>query len=766
MPYLNDKHKCFAKFPILIFIVLLIISASSQVVADTVAPTDLSDHLPEGKLSIENYFSTDILKDHNLQSIDNLRMETFSINMPQFDGREKDIIVFFPSDYLISRNSYPVVYLQNAEDVFISPGFENESWFMNENLFQFYTSDLENEAIIVGIKSDPIYFWEEYAPWVNENMNLWMDPYDANRIEGGKGEAYLDFLINTLKPEVDSRYRTLADRENTSIGGRDVGGLLSLYAGLTRSEFFSKVMALSPAVWVAEEGGTWLSNNRLIDLINTSGVPKNVVFIVDNSLDESLDEIVIRPVVYDIKGDKITFVQAYTEGTKAVIRALIQGGLPVNNLKAGIEDPNRWQSEKEFSVLGERNDHLISYIPLFLTPKFPPEITSLASTSFFIGHNNEFIIEATGGPIPTITYTNALPMGVNFIDNGDGTATLSGIPTGPSGIYTLYITAENGVTPPATQYFKLRITDHPECESDIGCFYNFDISMNPYLNRTRRIHIYLPPHYDPDGEGYQVIYLTSAENLFGNEIGEYPTPINDWDFDETLDALYDQTGIGTIAVGLEYDSHYKWDEYTLWTNKNMDNWVTDVTYFTGKGTSYLNFIVNTLKPIIDSSYNTLPDSENTAFGGGSRNALLALCAGLTHSETFSKVMSFSPAVWVAEGGGTRPLGEPIWFTTNQLGIWIDSYGAPSNVEFFLHTGTNEWQGTGGYYPYAYRSDGTKLEWKDVYLNGAKKIKTKLNLDSTHYQQLTGGTHTPSVWRDYVDDALYVLGFYPEKLPDN
>ncbi len=545
----------------------------------------------------------DVSSPANSNEIKSDRIETFSIKSPQLDGREKNIIIHLPSDYKTSTQNFPVIFLQNAEEVFVYDRMDN-SWSLNERKFQFFTSDHEDEAIIVGIKSDPVYYWEEYSPWVNENMNLWMDPYEANRIEGGKGEAYLDFLVQTLKPEIDSRYRTLSDRENTSIGGSDVGGLFSLYAGLTRPEVFSRVIALSPAVWMAEEGGTWLSNNRLLELINLSDVPKNVVFIVDNELDELLKEIIIRPVVNDAQGKNITFTQAYNEGTKVVIRALLKVGLPINNIKAGIEDPNRWQSEKEYSVFSTMNGNLISFIPVFLTPKFPPEFTSLASTSFFIGHNNEFIIEASGGPIPSITYTNALPMGVNFIDNGDGTATLSGVPTGPSGIYTLYITAENGISPPATQYFKLRITDQPVCDDDTGCFFEFDISMNPDLNRTRKIHIYIPPHYDHDGEGYQVIYLTSAENLFGTEIGAYTS--NDWGFDETLDDLYDLTGIGTIAVGLEYDLHYQWDEYSLWNNNNMDNWVTDVTYFTGKATSYLNFIVDTLKPIIDFKLQHLP----------------------------------------------------------------------------------------------------------------------------------------------------------------
>jgi len=428
----------------------------------------------------------------------------------------------------------------------------------------------------------------------------------------------------------------------------------------------------------------------------------------------------------------------------------VHAGQSINDIKGGLENPDEWIDEyaERTTILNDLD--FINFLPLFWTPKIPPEITSMAASTFLIGHNNQFTIEAAGGPIPTISFTGALPAGVSFVENGDGTATLSGIPTGLDGFYTINLTAENGVTPPATQY----------CESDIGCFYNFDISMNPYLDRTRKIWVYLPPHYDPDGEGYQVIYLTSAQNLFGEQTGAHPSA--DWEFDEKLTDLSNLYGKGTIAVALEFDTHYPWDEYTLWNNNNMDNWVTDVVVLSSKGTSYLNFIVNTLKPIIDTSYNTLPDSENTAFGGGSRHALFALCAGLKHPETFSKVMAFSPAIWLAEGGGKLPLGQPTWFTRNQLGIWLDSNGAPSNVEIYLHIGENEWQGTGGDFPYAYTNPTdpeTKLEWKDVYLRGAIKIENKLDLDGDHYH-VTNESHTPSVWQKYVVDALQVLGFYP------
>ncbi len=54
--------------------------------------------------------------------------------------------------------------------------------------------------------------------------------------------------------------------------------------------------------------------------------------------------------------------------------------------------------------------------------------------------------------------TRALPSGVSFTDNGDGTATLAGTPAANSGgTYSLSINAANGVSPDATQSFTLTV---------------------------------------------------------------------------------------------------------------------------------------------------------------------------------------------------------------------------------------------------------------------------------------------------------------------
>jgi hypothetical protein len=83
-----------------------------------------------------------------------------------------------------------------------------------------------------------------------------------------------------------------------------------------------------------------------------------------------------------------------------------------------------------------------------------PAITSSASASFTVGVSASFTVTATGAPIPALSVTGALPSGIAFVDNADGTGTFSGAP-GTAGTYALTITASNGAGADAVQPFSL-----------------------------------------------------------------------------------------------------------------------------------------------------------------------------------------------------------------------------------------------------------------------------------------------------------------------
>ena len=85
-----------------------------------------------------------------------------------------------------------------------------------------------------------------------------------------------------------------------------------------------------------------------------------------------------------------------------------------------------------------------------------PAITSASAASFPAGIADSFTVTTTGVPTPAITESGTLPHGVAFVDNGDGTATLSGT-AAARGSFSIGITAANGVGSNAVQDFSLSV---------------------------------------------------------------------------------------------------------------------------------------------------------------------------------------------------------------------------------------------------------------------------------------------------------------------
>jgi hypothetical protein len=90
-----------------------------------------------------------------------------------------------------------------------------------------------------------------------------------------------------------------------------------------------------------------------------------------------------------------------------------------------------------------------------------PAAVSAASEEYFA-----FTVTTTGGVTPVLTATGRLPVGVTFVDNGDGSATLSGTPAPrgkkpPAGTYRLKLKAAfayGGVTKTVKQTLVLTVS--------------------------------------------------------------------------------------------------------------------------------------------------------------------------------------------------------------------------------------------------------------------------------------------------------------------
>jgi uncharacterized repeat protein (TIGR01451 family) len=121
-----------------------------------------------------------------------------------------------------------------------------------------------------------------------------------------------------------------------------------------------------------------------------------------------------------------------------------------------------------------------------------PAITSTDAITFTAGAASTFTIAATGYPTPTLTRGGAaLPNGVTFVDNGDGTGTLAGTPgSGSGGVYTLTCTANNSAGASTAQSFTLTILEAPAVTSattasfQIGVAGSFTITTSGYPTPT------------------------------------------------------------------------------------------------------------------------------------------------------------------------------------------------------------------------------------------------------------------------------------------
>lgn len=152
-------------------------------------------------------------------------------------GNRRDILVYLPPGYDASRQRYPVIYMHDGQNLFDQATSYNDEWQVDETMEAL--SRAGYPAIVVGISNLGEQRIEEYSP------------FEDPRHGGGKGQAYLAFIVQTLKPLIDRQFRTLPDRLHTGIMGSSMGGLISLYAFFKHRQIFGFTGVMSPSLWFA-----------------------------------------------------------------------------------------------------------------------------------------------------------------------------------------------------------------------------------------------------------------------------------------------------------------------------------------------------------------------------------------------------------------------------------------------------------------------------------------------------------------------------------
>jgi predicted alpha/beta superfamily hydrolase len=176
----------------------------------------------------------------------------------------RDIYVYVPPSYRSSDKRYPVLYMQDGQNLFDQSMAFGEEWQVDENMERLSTLGLE--AIVVGIPNIGDERLNEYSPFI--------DPQHG----GGAGDQYLDFITDTVKPLIDERFRSVPDCSATGIAGSSMGALLSIYAFFKRPQVFGFAGVMSPAFWFANraifatvEGAPFANGRIYLDVGTAEG---------------------------------------------------------------------------------------------------------------------------------------------------------------------------------------------------------------------------------------------------------------------------------------------------------------------------------------------------------------------------------------------------------------------------------------------------------------------------------------------------------------
>jgi len=166
------------------------------------------------------------------------------------------------------------------------------------------------------------------------------------------------------------------------------------------------------------------------------------------------------------------------------------------------------------------------------------------------------------------------------------------------------------------------------------------------VNKTRGLHIWLPDDYDMSEERYPVMYMFDGHNLFSDEDATYG---KSWGLAGFM-RRYEKP---MIIVGLEcgHEGNERLIEYCPY--KNFKAWFCGT--LNGIGDETMDWMVNTLKPMIDARFRTYPDRACTGIAGSSMGGLMALYAVMAHNDVFSKAACLSPAIGPCIGQMHRDL---------------------------------------------------------------------------------------------------------------
>lgn len=240
----------------------------------------------------------------------------------------RDIIVWLPPDYdSNTTRHYPVLYMHDGQNLMdrLTASFGGQEWNVDETAQRLVLAGEVEPLIIVGVYNTPNRI-PEYTPVADPSYG------------GGNADNYGKFLKQELKPFIDQTYRTKPEPQYTGVAGSSLGGLVSMYFGLTLNDTFGRIGVISPSVW-------WDNKDIVTRVNNLSAKPP------------------LSRIWLDIGTNEGSTPQDEVNNARALRDALVAKGFTLDQDLKYLEIPGATHDELSWSA---RFDKILKYL-------YPPQ---------------------------------------------------------------------------------------------------------------------------------------------------------------------------------------------------------------------------------------------------------------------------------------------------------------------------------------------------------------------------------------------------------
>ncbi len=155
----------------------------------------------------------------------------------------RNVTVWLPDGYVMGEPC-DVLYMHDGQMLFdATTTWNKQEWQVDEVMGRLIAEGKMRRCIVVGIDNTKNrlndYFPTKCYEYVPEDLRADVD------VSFYKGDEYLRFLVEEVKPFIDRRYKPLTTREHTFVMGSSMGGLISMYALCEYPQVFGGAVCMS-----------------------------------------------------------------------------------------------------------------------------------------------------------------------------------------------------------------------------------------------------------------------------------------------------------------------------------------------------------------------------------------------------------------------------------------------------------------------------------------------------------------------------------------